>query len=212
MDDTTDSSRQPLFYGWRVVGAVFITLVTGSGLAFYNLSVLLAALTTEKGFTLAAASAAPSLFFLSGGFSGIGIALFIERYDVRVSVTIGAGICACALIWIGRVSELWQLYAAFILFGMGFAAAGLLPGTTLVTRWFARQRAMALALATTGLSVGGACLTPLSAWLILTLGLEQATLWLAALYVLGVVPVTLLFTRSHPRALRSSYPLLHQVR
>ena len=120
-----------------------LLLVTGSGLAFYNLSVLLAALTTEKGFTLATASAAPSLFFLSGGLAGLGIALLIERFDIRISVIAGAGICACALIWIGRVSELWQLYAAFIVFGIGFSASGLLPSTTVVTRWFARRRAIA---------------------------------------------------------------------
>ena len=49
--------------------------------------------------------------------------------------------------------------------------------------------------------MGGFCITPLSAWLIFSLGLEQATLWLALMYILGVVPVTLMFTRSHPDAL-----------
>lgn len=176
-------------------------LMVSSGLGFYNLSVLLAALTADGRFSLAAASAAPSLFFLTSGLTGLLVAVLIERFDVRYTIIGGAVICAIALMIIGRVETLWHLYAAFVLFGVGFAASALLPATTLVTRWFSRRRSIAVAIATTGLSVGGVCLLPVSAWLITTTGLAQATPWLAGLYVLGIVPVAWLVMRPHPSAM-----------
>ena len=196
-----DSKRPRIFYGWWVVIGVFLVLVTSSGLGFYNLSVLLAAVITEKHFSVATASAATSLFFLTSGITGLGVAVVIDRYDPRWTIISGACICALALIWIGQVNSLWQLYAAFILFGMGFSASALLPATTIVARWFNRHRSLAIAIATTGLSVGGVLLAPLSALWIETLGLATASVRIAFLYCLGIIPITLLLIRAWPTTL-----------
>ena len=84
---------------------------------------------------------------------------------------------------------------------MGFSATSLLPSTTLATRWFHRRRSLAVAIVMTGLSVGGMLLTPISAWLIGTLKLQQATLWLSLFYLLGIIPVTLWLIRPYPATL-----------
>ena len=82
----------------------------------------------------------------------------------------GALIGASGLVLFGQVESMAGLYLAYLVFGVGFACTSLLPGTTLVTRWFARRRGMALALATTGLSAGGVFITPLSARLVASRG------------------------------------------
>lgn len=41
-----------LFYGWRVVDFVFVIMTFASGLGFYNISVILSALTREQGFSV----------------------------------------------------------------------------------------------------------------------------------------------------------------
>lgn len=46
--------------------------------------------------------------------------------------------------------------------------------TTVVTRWFAVKRAGALAIASTGLSVGGIVVTPLIKWILDTKGIDRA--------------------------------------
>ena len=108
---------------------------------------------------------------------------------------------AVATLGAGYVSELWQLYAFYILFGIGYAGAALIPGTTLVARWFARRRSVALSIASTGLSLGGILLTPVAAKLIDGLGLQDATPWLAAGFVIGIVPVAWLLVRPSPQAI-----------
>jgi MFS family permease len=187
-----------VFYGWAVVAAVFVMLTTSAGLGFYNATVYLRALVTERGFALGAASGATAVFFLVSGIAGVPISGLIARRDPRPVMAAGAVLGGLALLLLGRVQQLWQLYAAYAVFGVGFAASALVPGMTVVTRWFARRRAVALSVASTGLSVGGVLVTPLSAALVARWGLSGVAPWFALAYVLGVLPITALLVRPDP--------------
>ncbi len=196
-----DNPKAGLFYGWYVVGAVLVIMTVTAGLGFYNLSVYLKAFVVQGGFSVSATSGATACFFIASGISGLGVAALIERYDPRWVITAGAFVAAFATLGAGYVTELWQLYLFYVLFGIGYAGAALIPGTTLVARWFARRRSVALSYASTGLSLGGILLTPLSAWLIERLGLGGAAPWLALLFILGVVPVAWFLIRPSPQAI-----------
>ena len=74
-----------------------------------------------------------------------------------------------------------------------------MPSTTIVARWFEARRALALSIASTGLSLGGVLITPLAAFLIDRHGIAGAAPWLGALFFLGVVPVTAWIVRSSPQ-------------
>ena len=147
--------RSGVYYGWWIVAALFVMLSFSSGLGFYMQSVLLEALADERGLSVRAASGATALCFLTMGFTGLGVARLLERHDVRWIIAVGSSIAAVALYGIGRVTELWQIYAVYTVFGAGFSASSLIPGTTLIARWFDRHRSVALSIASTGLSVGG---------------------------------------------------------
>jgi MFS family permease len=169
-----------------------------SGLGFYNLTVYLRALTDEQGFSVGVVSGATATFFIASGLVGIPVAAAINRRDPRpiiAAAAVGGGI---ALALVGQVGEVWQLYLVYALFGGAYAGAGLVPGMTLVTRWFVRRRSVALSIASTGLSVGGIALTPLTAGLIDRNGLASTTPWLGVVFVVGIVPVTALLLRPSP--------------
>lgn len=189
------------FYGWVVVAAVFVMLAVSSGLGFYGLTVYLRALSVEHSFSVGAVSAATALFFLVTGVVGLPVATLIGRHDPRPTIAAGALCGALALVLLGRVSAVWQVYPIYALFGFGFAASSLVPGTTLVTRWFSRRRSMALSVASTGLSAGGVAITPIVAAAVNRYGIATAAPWLALAYVVGIVPVTALLMRSHPAAM-----------
>ena len=187
-----------VFYGWWVVAAVLVMLSVASGLGFYNLTVFLEALSRERGFSISSASGATALFFAVAGLAGVGVASLVSRYDPRLTIAGGAVVAAAALALLGQVGEVWQLYAVYALFGLGFAGSALVPGTTLVTAWFARRRSTALSVATTGLSLGGVVITPVCAALIADRGLAAVAPWLGLAYLVGVLPVTALLVRARP--------------
>ncbi|MFT7128609.1 MAG: MFS family permease [Gammaproteobacteria bacterium] len=187
------------FYGWKIVFAILFILTFVSGLSFYNHAVILNALSLKPQFSIQSVSLAVSIFFLSGGFAGLWVAKLLQDFDPRFCICIGAIFSAAALTSLGFVESIWQLYLAYIFFGVGFSASGLIPGTTLVTRWFHTKRAMALSIASTGLSLGGVVITPVCALLVETFGLNKAAPIMGAMYILGVVPVALIWLRPHPQ-------------
>ncbi|GJM14038.1 MAG: MFS transporter [Pseudohongiella sp.] len=195
------ASKTPIYYGWKIVFAIMAQLTFTSGLSFYNHAIYLNALAANPNFDVQTASFAVSLFFLSGGITGLFVAKWVQDYDPRICITAGAVISCIALSSLGFVKEVWQLYLAFMLFGVGFSASSLIPATTLVTRWFRRKRAMALSIASTGLSLGGVILTPLCVLLVEALGFQLAALLMGVLYLVGVIPITWIWLRGSPESM-----------
>jgi MFS family permease len=186
------------FPGWLVVTSSFVVLTTSSGLGFYGLAVYLNAFSNEKGWDVASISLATTLFFLVGGVVGVFVARAIARWDARVVIVGGGVLGAAALAVLGQVDEPWQLYVVYAVFAVGWSASGLIPATTVVTRWFHVRRSVALSVASTGLSAGGILITPAAKWLLDDQGLAAGTPWLALVWFLGIVPVTLVLMRPDP--------------
>ncbi len=175
---------------WLLASNLLVILTVSSGLAFYNLSVYMSVLATQRGFSVASVSNAVGVFFLTGGAAGLLIGRLLQTSDVRLVMLVGALVGGGAIAGIGRVEAAWQLYLVYALFGIGYTCVSLLPATTLITRWFdARQRPLALSFTSTGLSLGGVIVTPLSVWLLSQWPLERATLVLGAVFVLVIAPI-----------------------
>ena len=197
---TDDVHAAGAFPGWRVVGASFACLATTAGLGFYGLAVYLTVLSREQGWSVGSISAAGTLFFFVSGIAGLVAARAMATRDVRLVVLFGAVTGAIALVLLGRVTQVWHVYAVYGLLSVGHTFAGLVPATTVVTRWFHAKRSVALAAASTGLSVGGMVITPFVKWLLDRRGVADAAVWLALLWLVGIVPATVLFLRGDPAA------------
>ena len=193
--------RTDHFPGARVVTGCFIVLAVSAGLGFYGLAVYLNAFDDERDWPLASISLATTVYFVVSGVAGLYIARIIARRDVRIPIVAGGVLGGLSLAALGHVEERWQLYAVYAVFALGFAGAGLVPVTTVVTRWYHVRRSVALSVASTGLSAGGILLTPLAKWLIDEHGLPTSTPILGAVWVVGIVPFALWLVRPDPAAL-----------
>ena len=186
------------FYGWVVVAAVFIVMMVTSGLGFYNASVILKAAVDEFDIAVGTASGATGLFFGVSGVTGFLASKRMDQIDLRLYFVAGGVIGAIALYALRWIDSVIEIYLFFVVFGVGFSLCGLIPGTTLVARWFDKKRAMALSIASTGLSLGGIVVLPFAASSITDRGLAASGQWMSVLWFLGVVPATILFIRSYP--------------
>src|SRR5215467_14493515 len=98
--------------------------MTTSGLAFYNLSILLAAFVAERGFPVGLASSATATFFIASGIGGAVAGRLVERVDARIVIVAAVSMGALALASVGHLSDTWQLYAFHIVFGLSNGAGG----------------------------------------------------------------------------------------
>jgi MFS family permease len=192
---------QGIYYGWYVAAAAFVIMTICSGLGFYNLGVYMTAFSDEQGFPISLASLGTATVFLSGGLFGLVVGRLIERFDIRWCISSGAIVLSLVLYGAQFVTDVWSLLIFHAMLGVSYCATALIPCTTIVARWFDKQRSIALAYASTGLSLGGILLTPPTVALIEQGGIAFATQSLAFLPALVVVPIALLVLRQEPASL-----------
>ncbi|RTL66668.1 MAG: MFS transporter [Hyphomicrobiales bacterium] len=149
------------FFGWRVVAAVFVLAVFGWGLGFYGPPIYLHEISKSRGWPLGLVSAAVTVHYLFGALVVASLPRLYARFGL-VAVTKAA----CVLLALGVLGwasarEPWQLFAATLLSGAGWAGMGAAAVNALIAPWFTTGRPAALASAYNGASVGGILFSPL---------------------------------------------------
>jgi hypothetical protein len=162
------------FYGWRVVGAAFALAFFGWGLGFYGPPVFLHAVREAHGFSVGTVSIAVTVHYLAGAFVAANVPTLYRRFGlpavtVVAAALLAAGICGWA---IARVP--WQLFAATLISGIGWAAMGGVVVNAVVSPWFVRTRPAALGAAYNGASFAGLIFSPLWVFLIEMMGFPAA--------------------------------------
>ena len=136
---------------------------------------------------------------VSASFSSFVVGRLIDRYGPRSLIVVGAPLIGICLILLSRTTAPWQVILLFGVIGIsGLAAPNGIVTTVPVAKWFRRNRGKALAVAATGLGVGGVIFLPVTQWLIDWLGWRGAWVVLAIFFMSLSVPVAALFLRRQP--------------
>jgi MFS family permease len=144
-------------------------------------------------------SLANSLAWLGTGVGGLFMGYWAERAGVFRTVLIGSLMVAAGAM-VASLGTVWQLYLGHgLMIGLLGNAGIFAPLITYVTRWFDRQRGVALSLVSSGQQVSGAVWPP-----VLRFGIDhvgwQWTLCLYGALVLIVLPPLCLLVRHPPPA------------
>lgn len=187
------------YYGWAIVFACGALMFVSVGVGYYGLAVYLGPLRELHGWSNGEVSLATGMYFAFSGISSAVVGPRIDREGARRWMLPGLVIIILAAAGIGQVRDLWQLYLAYIALAIGSGmSAGVAVNATL-TRWFVRRRAWAMAMASTGVSLGGVALSPLNGVLIEQFGLQIATPAMAGLILVIGVPIVLFVLVWDPR-------------
>lgn len=136
---------------------------------------------------------------VSASFSSFLVGRLIDRYGPRVLIVVGAPIIGICLILVSRTTAPWQVILLFGIIGVsGLAAPNGIVTTVPVAKWFRRNRGKALAVAATGLGIGGVMFLPVTQWLIDWLGWRGAWVVLAIIFMSLSMPMAALFLRRQP--------------
>ena len=178
-------------YGWVVVAAGIAITCLGMG-GVLALGVFLPPLEAAEGWTRTQVATASMFAFLAMGVAGFGWGALSDRWGTRRVVLAGGAIQGLGLVLAGKAGSVLELQLAFgVLGGIG-AGAYMAPLTASASRWFERNRGLAVALVTAGMGMGTLVTAPLATWLIAAYGWRTAFTVLGLMVWAVVLPMALL--------------------
>ncbi|MDP8921826.1 MAG: MFS transporter, partial [Chloroflexota bacterium] len=194
--------RAPFFYGWVIVAVMAAVGALSMALGSLNFGLFIKPMGDELGVGRAVFGWAQSSRQIASAVTAPVVGGLIDRFGVRVLLTVAALTTGGALICLGFVTDGWQIVALFALMGVvGMSGPGALVTSVPVTKWFVRERARALAYMSLGIPVGGLLFVPLTQIFIDAFGWRMAWILLAILGTGLIVPLSMIFVRREPEDL-----------
>ena len=195
-----DRPPRRVYYGWYVVAACNLVAVMTWGIGVFNQGVFLGYFAAAYGWPRAELSLGPTLFYVWAGLVGVAVGRAIDQIGPRPVLLVGALALGAGTTALGFAREIWHVYPGFLLLGTGYGCLHTVTLGAIVSRWFVRQRARAMALATFGATIGGMILVPLNAALLERWGGPVGGLTLAVIAVVVVVPLAIWVVKDDPAA------------
>jgi MFS family permease len=191
------SAAQDRLAVWMVATCTVMVML-GFG-AIVNMTVFLAPLAVEFGWSRGELSLAYAFATIGTGVGGIAMGHFADRMPARRLALCGAIVPGVALLLLARMNstlELYLLHAAMGLFGIGALMA---PLNSAAALWMARRPGLAIGIVNAGGALGQGVLPYLSRNLVLMEGWRAAYVTLGVIYLALMVPLAF-FLRDPPRA------------
>jgi hypothetical protein len=195
------SGQEGAFYGWRIVAAVFVLATFGWGLGFYGPPVFLHAVREARGWPLALVAAAVTAHFLFGAITVASLPRLYRTFGVPFVTKAGTVALALGIIGWALAQEPWQLFAATLASGGGWATMGAAAANAIIAPWFVRMRPVALTSAYNGSSVGGIIFSPLWIGAIGLIGFPWASVAIGAVTIITIWILTDYYYSKTPEAL-----------
>jgi MFS family permease len=191
VNDAAVVAEDRLFYGWVILAAAVVIGGVGMGVLF-SLAVFLRPIAEAMGWGRTGLSSVAAVNWITMGLGSLLWGMLSDRIGTRKVVLAGGCLVGLGMVLSSQITAVWQLYLTFsLLTGLGVSAF-YAPLSSTATRWFTKNRGLALGIVSAGMGVGILVMSPLTRWLISLLDWRWAMLILGDLAWLIIIPVALL--------------------
>ena len=187
--------RLPFFYGWVIVGVVFVSMAIGVN-ARTAFSLVFPPILAEFGWDRGATAGAFSFGFLISALLSPTLGRLMDRHGPRLVMEFGVLSTAAGLVLATFATQPWHIYATLgVLVGGGTVCLGYSGQSLFLPGWFARRRGLATSIGFAGVGIGSIVLLPITQAMIEASGWRSACLMLGILLIVIVAPINLLLRR-----------------
>lgn len=180
-----------------LVGCSILTAGT-LGAIFGACGVFYVPICNDLGFARNEISSWQQAHFLSMSISMPIAGKVIERFDLRIVMSVSAAACAIAAALMGTYTEVWQWVCSGIVYGTLGTCLMQLPQAAILSNWFFRKTGLALGISTAVGSIGSAVFALVFANVIMATGWRTAYFIQGAIVALASLPLTLFVLKLRP--------------
>lgn len=181
-----------------VIAAGILICFAPSALVFNAWSVFTVPVTEALGASTSQFAIMPTIIYLGAAIFSPIAGNLMEKYDLRMVMSLSVAACALGLMGCAFYTEIWQFYISGLLEGFGVVSLICLGPATLVNRWYNSHIGLCVGICVAMAGLGGATWSMVNGLILASADYHMAYLFdgIAAL-ALGL-PATLFFIRSHP--------------
>ena len=188
-----------MYIGWRVVAGAFFGMVLANGMFTYAFTVLVDPIREEFNASLEQVMYGLTLGTLFGLIMGPIVGALIDRFSVRILMTLGCLFTALGLFAISNSQSIASFsWLLGVTMSLSLATMSSMPGSAVVSRWFSTNRGRALGIASIGSSFGGVLVPALLTFWISLYGWRDALQMMGLVTALLVMPVIWFTVRNQP--------------
>lgn len=181
------------------MAGVFVTEFSVSGMAGGAVALFFAPMSASLGWSLTQFTGAVTARAVAEMFFAPFLGPALDRYGARPIMLVGALGLGVSLLVLARVQEVWQFWALFAVGGaLGMGGLGSLATPVVLAQWFVRNRARAIAVATSGQLLGIVVMAPAIGLLIPAVGWRWTWGALGIAFLALSVPAIGLLVRRRP--------------
>ncbi len=185
-----DVRRPQIYFGWRIVLALFLCTLALFGISIYSFIVIAHPLGMEYGWSPTQTGAAVSAMWFAAPMALLSGPL-IKRFNPWHIIFAGLLIQAAAFAVLPLITSIEALYALRLAMGIGKVTL-IIAVPVIVTNWFSGRFATAMAIIWAGGSAGGFIMAPATDALLRAFEWRNAALIIAVAMVVVVALIALL--------------------
>jgi len=170
----------------------------GLGAVLDAAGVFFAPVCDDLGFSRSELSLYLTFYFIATIFAMPLVGRWITRFNINKLLTTAFFLVVVFVAAMGFYDRSWQWWVSGIVFGLAGSFIFVVPAPILIDNWFHRRKGLALGVAMSFSSIGGAILAPAFTILIQSFGWRTAYLIAACIMALLVLPWTAFVFKLHP--------------
>jgi len=196
-DKLVKAQQTGWYFGWNIVAAAtLLTLFTvgmrlGIGPFFLPMS-------EDLGFSRSLLAGIVAIGMLCYGLAMPLAGYLVAKYSTKTVLILGTLIVVGSVAWTVVARDPISFFLAFgVLMSVGLGFTSPVSLTPIISKWFTRQRGMALFFLSTGSMAGIALMTPILTWAIEVSSWQTTLIGFAIIFTVVTLPVALLVMREN---------------
>ena len=191
--------NEKFFYGWGIVAVAVVCLALMWTLPVTSFSLFMKPISQDLGFERSAFALCISIVSLTAMFMSPLVGRWMEQKSAQTVVGLSTVGIALGLTGYSFSTSLPMFYACALLIGVSLNGASFMAFTIIIKNWFTEKQGLAMSIALAGTGLGGMVMSPIINKFIIEYGWRVTYQCLAALIIIVVLPLVLLFVRKRPQ-------------
>ena len=190
--------KKGLHYGWLIVFSCFMIMSLYLCIVMNCPGLFLISVTEEFGISRSQYTLNTTVISVAMMIVAMNAGRIYSKFSVKKVMMVSSIILPIAYFFFSKATSIYMFYAISAVVGLCLGLCGMVPMSTLITRWFNEKKGLATGLAFTGSGLGGMILQPIIGQLIANTGWRNTYAILAVIMFVLVVPCTVFILKDDP--------------